>query len=364
MAPDPTNKRGRQMGNDFSYINGYSYYHGEKVPGFPMHPHARLVTTLTTVLSGTVDHTDSLGGATRYSDGDFQIMTSGRGIQHAEMFPLLHEDKPNPLILFQIWLCAPAKLAKAEPIQKMFWRETIPLLHFPIPGEPEESNLKSEIRVMLGNFSNSLAEALQPPTAPEQCYASMPESDVAVWIVTLPKAGAVVKLPPAQSDKTTRAFYCYEGPGQVKITGSNGGASTTVVDSSSSSSSSSSSAVLSERTGVRTAGEFEVELLAVGGPTRIIMLQGKPIGEPIVQQGPFVTSTREDMVETMREFQNTQFGGWPWPDPDHVFPRDQKRFTKANSNAPIEYPSTASATSQDATSAASATAKAATTSKQ
>ena len=70
---------GRHLGNDFSNKDGWSMYHGQKVPGFPRHPH-RGFETLTVVNKGFIDHADSLGASARYGDGDAQWLTAGGGI--------------------------------------------------------------------------------------------------------------------------------------------------------------------------------------------------------------------------------------------------------------------------------------------
>src|SRR5215470_12254536 len=92
---------GRALGQDFAGKDGWRMYHGEVVPGFPQHPH-RVFETVTVVRRGLVDHSDSLGAAARYGRGDVQWLTAGKGIVHAEMFPLVEDAKDNPLELFQI----------------------------------------------------------------------------------------------------------------------------------------------------------------------------------------------------------------------------------------------------------------------
>ena len=118
---------GRALGSDFSRQDGFSMYHGERVPGFPVHPH-RGFETVTLVRRGLIDHSDSLGAAARFGGGDVQWLTAGRGIQHAEMFPLLNASAPNPLELFQVWLNLPARSKMAAPHFTMFWNERIPRL--------------------------------------------------------------------------------------------------------------------------------------------------------------------------------------------------------------------------------------------
>ena len=82
--------------------------HGERVPGFPQHPH-RGFETVTVARKGLIDHSDSLGAKARFGEGDVQWMTAGRGIVHSEMFPLLQRNAPNPTEFFQIWLNLHAK---------------------------------------------------------------------------------------------------------------------------------------------------------------------------------------------------------------------------------------------------------------
>ena len=135
-------------------------YHGRRVPGFPSHPH-RGFETVTYVRRGLIDHSDSLGAAARFGRGDTQWLTAGRGIVHAEMFPLFDEDAPNPLELFQIWLNLPAADKMAEPHFAMLWAEDTPTLH-----HLDSAGLATDVTMIAGRLGD-----LEPPAPPPASWA-------------------------------------------------------------------------------------------------------------------------------------------------------------------------------------------------
>ncbi|MCB0663557.1 MAG: pirin family protein, partial [Saprospiraceae bacterium] len=79
MGLDPSYLKGRNLGNDFQTKDGFRMYHGETVPGFPAHPHLGF-ETVTIARKGFIDHSDSLGAAGRFGEGDVQWMTAGKGV--------------------------------------------------------------------------------------------------------------------------------------------------------------------------------------------------------------------------------------------------------------------------------------------
>lgn len=281
---------GRNLGNDFTLKDGWRMYHGKSIPGFPVHPH-RGFETVTVVREGVVDHSDSMGGAGRYGDGDVQWMTAGKGMQHAEMFPLIHKGKDNPLELFQIWLNLPAAKKFVEPYYAMLWKEKIP-----VHRVRDNRGLFTEIEIMAGSL-----EGVRAPDPAPDSWAAQAENEVAIWHIQM-APGATWSLPPASRD-VNRSLYFFSGD-KVTIDGQ----------------------AIASGFGMDLKAEQATELINGAMEGRFLLLQGKPILEPVVNYGPFVMNTQEEIQQTYQDYQQTQFGGWPWPRPDQVHPEGKGRF--------------------------------------
>lgn len=282
---------GRDLGMDFSGRDGWSMYHGRVVPGFPQHPH-RGFETVSYARRGLIDHADSLGAAGRYGRGDVQWMTAGGGIVHAEMFPLLDRGGPNPIELLQIWLNLPAEDKLVDPHFSMLWDSAI----------PRRETVDDEGRaVQVTIIAGALGE-LRPPAPPPSSWAARPDSDVAIWNIQL-APGATWNIPPAASSTVNRMLYVYEGDGATIA-----------------------SEAIPSRTGAVVRPEEAI--VVESGPTesQILMLSGRPIGEPVAQHGPFVLNDRAGIVRAIDDYQRTGFGGWPWPADDPVHGREPTRF--------------------------------------
>lgn len=288
MGPAPENFNGRHMGDDFIIKDGFRMYHGKTVPGFPGHPH-RGFETITVVRKGFVDHADSLGAAGRYGDGDVQWMTAGKGVQHSEMFPLLSQTEENPMELFQVWLNLPKKSKMVEPHFKMLWRENITNLKL--------DNDRVLVELIAGNWNATKAGTPPPPDS----WAYAPEHEVLIVNIKM-EPNAKITLPLASAD-VNRCVFLYEG-NELKINGEQFGA----------------------ETGFFMNPSVETVLETGSSAVSIFILQGKPINEQVMQYGPFVMNTKEEIKQAFDDYHRTQFGGWPWPRYDQVHDRSKNRF--------------------------------------
>lgn len=267
-------------------------YHGQRVPGFPAHPH-RGFETVTIARQGYIDHSDSLGAAGRFGNGDVQWMTAGKGVQHCEMFPLIHTDKPNPTELFQIWLNLPRSRKTAEPYFSMLWAESIPEILV-----KDDYGIASVLRLIAGKFEGSAAPQPNPDS-----WAADPANHVNIWTINTDTNGKFTI--PATPVGVNRTLYFYEGQ-QVSI----------------------GDKIIRPGNLIRLKTEEAIQLNNGSSEGKFLLLEGKPINEPVVQYGPFVVNTQEEVQQTYAEFRKTQFGGWPWPSYENVHREAPGRFAK------------------------------------
>jgi redox-sensitive bicupin YhaK (pirin superfamily) len=218
-------------------------------------------------------------------------MTAGKGLQHCEMFPLLNKEKENPLELFQIWLNLPKAKKFAQPHFAMLWAESIPSFN-----HKDAKGKSTSVKVIAGKIEDVNA----PAPAPDS-WAADSTHEVAIWTIkmepnaewTLPKASAFVN----------RSLYFYDG-GSVQIADKK----------------------FSSHQAVDLHPDQSVVLTNGNTESSFLLLQGKPIGEPVVQHGPFVMNSQAEIQQAMDEYRQTQFGGWPWKSYEHVHPREKGRF--------------------------------------
>ncbi|TNE54898.1 MAG: pirin family protein [Bacteroidetes bacterium] len=286
-------KQGHRIGQDFQLKDGFRMYHGSHVPGFPYHPH-RGFETVTINREGFVDHCDSLGGAGRFGAGDVQWMTAGRGVQHSEMFPLLSQEKSNPLEIFQIWLNLPAAKKMVDPHFKMLWKDQVPTLKW-----KDQKGQAVTLELIAGNLDGQKA----PHPTPES-WAADPAHEVQIWHIQLDPE-AEWTIPAATSNQSHRNLYFYQGQnivldGQTILSG----------------------------TRIELTPDSPAKIINGTSPCSLLFLQGKPIGEKVVQYGPFVMNSEKEIQEAFEEYRRNEFGAWPWPEQEQTHGATTGRFAR------------------------------------
>ncbi|HEX9766659.1 MAG TPA: pirin-like C-terminal cupin domain-containing protein, partial [Nitriliruptorales bacterium] len=204
---------------------------------------------------------------------------------HAEMFPLLQHDDRNPLELFQIWINLPHRDKMVPPHFAMLWDHEIPK-HVALDAQGRATR----VTVVAGTLAGQRAA---PP--PPDSWAARADSDVAIWHLDL-DAGATWTLPPAAHADTVRTLYVF------------GGGSLRVGDQE-----------LTTGHGAVIRSDLPVTVGDDSGGVEALLLQGRPIREPVVQYGPFVMNDQRGIQQAYADYQETGFGGWPWrsADPNH-----------------------------------------------
>jgi hypothetical protein len=226
------------------------------IAGFPDHPH-RGFETVTYMLSGLMRHRDSAGHEGLLGSGGVQWMIAGRGVIHSE----IPEQKDGVMEGFQLWLNLPAQNKMAEPWYRDFPSEVIPEY---VTAE------NVTVRVISGRSNGVDGIVTREITEPLYLDVHMP-------------AGATFET---AIPKTHNAFiYVYRG--SVKVGGEQ---------------------IETRRMGILSNSQ-EAEGLNVTATkdARFILVAGKPLNEPIVQYGPFVMNTQEQIHQTLDDFRNGRF---------------------------------------------------------
>lgn len=255
--------------DDFRNDNPADY-----LAGFPWHPH-RGIETITYVLSGTVDHGDSLGNEGSLGAGDVQWMTAGRGILHQEM---PKGDETGRMHGFQLWANLPASLKMTEPRYQDVGAADIP--------EVTDDD-GTRVRVVCGSFWGK--------TGPIDGVAADPRY-LDVWVPPNQR-----KRLPVETSRHVFA-YIFDGAGTFR------GASDP-------------QPVLTERVDPNGGETWDAnnrslvlfdsgdDVVVQAGPDgiRFLLVSGKPIGEPVAWRGPIVMNTNEELMQAYAELRDGTF---------------------------------------------------------
>ncbi|MEO1173052.1 MAG: pirin family protein [Myxococcota bacterium] len=284
---------GRMLGQDFAGKDGWNMYHGQRVAGFPPHPH-RGFETVTVVREGYVDHSDSLGAAARFGAGDVQWMTAGGGIVHSEMFPLLDTERQNVNDFFQIWINLPARDKMVEPHFSMLWSEDIPRFDL-----TDDGGQRTRITLSAGSYAGKAA-----PKPPPHSWASRASSHLRIMSIRM-DPGAVFELPAAESKTVARTLYFFAGE-NINLQGD----------------------LIPVKSGIDFHEPATLAIEAGAQGAELLLLEGEPINEPVAHYGPFVMNTQAELKQAFMDYQRTQFGGWPWKSDEPVHDRKKGRFAR------------------------------------
>ncbi len=225
---------------------------GDYIAGFPEHPH-RGFETVTYLIAGRMRHEDNKGHKGLLTAGSVQWMTAGRGIVHSEM----PEQEHGLLQGFQLWVNLPRRSKMTEPRYQEYE-----------PGAIPEATLANgaSARVIAGRFAGRQGPIDAVATEPVYLDMSLP-------------AGTEAQVP----IPVDHAAFVYVFEGSVRV-----GASASAVPKG-------TLVVLGKGAGVT--------LRADGSASRLLVIAGKALGEPVARYGPFVMSTEAEIHQAVRDFQ-------------------------------------------------------------
>ena len=244
--------------------------------GFPWHPH-RGIETITYVLAGSVEHSDSLGNSGKLGPGSVQWMTAGSGILHQEM-PL--GNAKGQMHGFQLWGNLPSSLKMTDPrYQDVAATE--------IPEVIDDDGTR--VRVVVGEFWGRKGPVDGIAAEPQYLDISVPAGVQKTFKV----------------DTYRRAFaYIFEGMGKfadasqptgVLLEKEVGGEEVNIRDLS------------GDRTLIKFGTGDEVTVQAGPEGVRFLLISGAPIDEPVAWHGPIVMNTQDELRQAMRDLNNGTF---------------------------------------------------------
>jgi redox-sensitive bicupin YhaK (pirin superfamily) len=224
--------------------------------GFPLHPH-RGIETVTYVLSGVVNHRDTLGNSGSIGAGDVQWMTAGGGIMHEEM----PQVRPEGINGFQLWVNLPARLKMTRPRYQEIRSGDIPEI---------ELDDGANVRIITGSIDG----------------ARGPVAGIAADPIYLDVSVPVHSEFNHQIDRGHTAFaYVFEGRAAFA---------------------NDSDEIDHTRLVVLDDGDF-VRVVTAESSVRFLLVSGKPLGEPIARYGPFVMNTKEEIEQALADLRHGTF---------------------------------------------------------
>jgi quercetin 2,3-dioxygenase len=240
-----------------------SYDAGDYIAGFPAHPH-RGFETVTYMLDGHMRHEDHLGNVGELTSGSVQWMTAGRGIVHSEM----PQQEDGRMRGFQLWINLPA----AEKMKPASYRD-IPPHQIPVV----ELGDGVCVKVIAGELESAEHQTVSGP------IRGLSTEPVYLDVALAPGARFVHTLP----DQHNAFLYAYEGSVAVG-------------------SDAASRILKAQCAGILSSGTT-VEVRANEGPARFLLLAGRPLREPVVQYGPFVMNSPEEIEQAIADYQSGRF---------------------------------------------------------
>jgi len=264
----------------FLLLDDFRNEHPEDyLAGFPWHPH-RGIETITYVLSGTVQHGDSLGNRGSLGSGDVQWMTAGSGILHQEM---PRGDERGRMHGFQLWANLPQSLKMTDPRYQ-------DILGKDIPEVVDDDGTR--VRVVAGSFWGK--------TGPVEGIAAEPRY-LDVWVPP-----GVRKTFPVESSRHAFA-YVFEGSGSFRDASAPRGVLTERVGEGEGG----SGTLVRDDTGNRSLILFdsgdEITVRAGDQGIRFLLVSGRPLKEPVAWAGPIVMNTEAELRKAYAELRDGTF---------------------------------------------------------